>query len=191
MTRVGSCSAAPRWWAIARFESRSSLMSKMSSALGCMMARLSGQVSEAGIVAAFAVQLDSAAMDVALACGVHTGVDCPDDAGLVDAEQVVGMGGCWEMNEVLAATCRLPAAPDLGLVPRMMRVSAMGHHSTADGLLVSYALPDVWVDRSQSEMVPWEGAACVGQIPLLRAALLAVRVEEVAVVQAQVSAQND
>lgn len=92
--RVGNCSAALWWWAIARFGNRSRLVSNMSSALGCTMARLWAQGSEADIAAALAVQLDSAAVDVALACGGHTGVDCPDGAGLVDAEQVVGMGGC-------------------------------------------------------------------------------------------------
>lgn len=125
------------------------------------MARLWAQGSEADIVAALAAQLDSAMVDAALACGVHTGVDCLGDAGLVGAGQVVGMGGCWEMNEVLAATCRLAAAPDLVLVPRMKPFSVMGHHSTADVLLVSHALPGALVDRSQSEKAPSEGAACV------------------------------
>lgn len=191
MKRAGNCSLVPRWWVIILSESRSSLESSSWLALGCTMVPLWVQDSEVGIVAALVVRSDLDAAVVALGHGVHTEVGCLNGVVLEDAGLDAGMEACWEMNGVLAATCRLKAVLNLPPVFRMRLFWKTMDHSRADELLVSHVLPGVEVDRSQSGMVPSARAACVGQIPQLRAAVPADQVEAAVVAQVQAFGQND
>jgi hypothetical protein len=96
------------------------------------------------------------------------------------------VAGREETIWVGAVTCKLLKEWDLEAVLRKTPFWATeGWYSREDGRPGWLAHPDVLIDHSLLGTAPLEGAAHIGQIHLLRAVVLAVRVEEVTGVQVQ------